>query len=1064
MKNKFLLIFLLGIFLISFTNALSTIVIKPLDSPINVMLTNTSGTIPAGNYSIVLVHMGNVTGYTSTPMLCSPPTNPINITLWETGGIIVNWTNSTNPWALGSNIYIRNISNNNSGMPALNNPWQLAIPTGYGKRFGEGYIIRNWTVSSYASQPWMNDSSTPNPSMPFGLNTTGGVGLVYLTGTSGTYYLSDIVRDINNSYGGTLPNTIVWDGFDRFYGTWTIAIQNSTTSGVFDISGATIWLWGGYYNPGYPLQLRASANTYNPTIWQSPPTQGSAIFTYWGNASLNNTIIGSGTKGMDTDYMGSMQEMPYSNTDIWNSIIMISYPRLIYQRTYWNSKLYAGDVLGYYYGGKDRPIEDLTIMTGSYRWGESFGNNDTYLKRFTSQVSCSSQQINMRFLGVGINKALYLIDYNLPNCAGIFPYVYWYTTTYSPTGLYLGNSVNVKVIDINGMPIEDANVTMIYNNGEILFTQLTNSSGQIPEQYAIHHVMNRTGLTNGYTNNITEFTPFNFTIIKSGYNDYLLNNLNFSKKQDWIISLTPQNSLFPASLVLDKIISLNEITNETISYNITLRITNKGGSNSTSTNITDIDSEYSPYNIENITNNTFTAFSYLKNFTRNSTTYSISLSQAQSIGIDSSTSNIITANSTLIDLIVPSAPTGQQLTLIKNVYYNSENSTHVNYTLSVEVVNSGGEDLTGIILLDTDLNLNEIRDLNRTLAYNLSNFTIIEKAASNTNKLFDKSSATVNTFVYQSNQIQVRIPGYGGPADAIVYSPLSVTSSTDFDTIITVRNMNPDIGQDFTIDYWVTDENETLNYSSGQQTIYVPYSGESNLTATLISPTEDGNYKLKALVTWVGGTASAYSSFLVNTPIQPSSNSHSPKSSILTTNAISPIQEVICNTPYIRYGLECCLDKNNNSICDNHEVTDTLEENISQENEQISQEETLNTSENTLLKRIKESFTKLNNLSLIFILGSILFMIIAIIYLIKRLRNINQIEKRDADSRKFKKLEKLSAYNKLGQKIGNIKGVYLDEKSKEIYGWAIELDENIAKSMNFNDRNFFIKQGDYKIA
>ena len=33
------------------------------------------------------------------------------------------------------------------------------------------------------------------------------------------------------------------------------------------------------------------------------------------------------------------------------------------------------------------------------------------------------------------------------------------------------------------------------------------------------------------------------------------------------------------------------------------------------------------------------------------------------------------------------------------------------------------------------------------------------------------------------------------------------------------------------------------------------------------------------------------------------------------------IQQVICNKPYIRFGKECCLDINDNSICDKDETT-----------------------------------------------------------------------------------------------------------------------------------------------
>lgn len=34
---------------------------------------------------------------------------------------------------------------------------------------------------------------------------------------------------------------------------------------------------------------------------------------------------------------------------------------------------------------------------------------------------------------------------------------------------------------------------------------------------------------------------------------------------------------------------------------------------------------------------------------------------------------------------------------------------------------------------------------------------------------------------------------------------------------------------------------------------------------------------------------------------------------------------IVCNPPYIRYAAECCLDKNNNSICDRDEVVTSEE-------------------------------------------------------------------------------------------------------------------------------------------
>ena len=612
----------------------------------------------------------------------------------------------------------------------------------------------------------------------------------------------------------------------------------------------------------------------------------------------------------------------------------------------------------------------------------------------------------------------------------------------------------VKIIQTNGTEIENVNVTL--SNEYNIYTGLTGINGVTiltPAFYRVYYDYYQLSDPNRYASYL-EMGLYNLSITKDGFRDYEA-IINISEPVVWTIALTAQDVPSPASLVLDKIISLNQIENETISYNITLRLTNKGESNSTNTNITDSDSENSPYNLGNISNNNFTTVSYLKNFSRNSTTYTSLLSVAQANAIDSSTSSQINANSSSINLIIPSTSTGPQLTLIKNAYYNSENSTHVNYTLTIEVVNSGGEDLTSINLLDTDLDLNEIINLNRTQSYNYSNFTIIEKAASNTNKLFSKSSATQDTVVYQSNQIQVRIPGYGGPADAIVYSPSSVTSSVDFDSTITVKNMNPDIGQDFTIDYWITNELETINYSSGQQTIYVPYSGESNFTATLTSPSLDGNYKLKTLVTWVGGTASAYDSFSVNTPpAQTPEYSHSSGGSVITTKAIT--SEVICNVPYIRYGLECCLDKNNNTICDKDEEDEIQNETspgINTTQEEFSEKETNRTSLRQFLNKSLESIKiKSSNLiekifkqkdnknrTYLWITGVFLILLILLIILLKNIKGKRNAKR---DFTRLSKVKRLNVYDHEGSNIGKVKEIYINIEKNRIYGLLIRLNKS----------------------
>ena len=366
----------------------------------------------------------------------------------------------------------------------------------------------------------------------------------------------------------------------------------------------------------------------------------------------------------------------------------------------------------------------------------------------------------------------------------------------------------------------------------------------------------------------TELTIQNLSIATANATDAISGNLIEANSSE-IAVIIPATST-SASFILNKIASFHNFTNTTFTYNITLKLTNKGGSNATTVNITD--SNYADYNfsIALLDAGETATKSYMLNFARNSSTYYNVTSIAQAYGMDSFAGALISADSDSINLTIPSTETGQQLTLIKNAYFNSENLTAVNYTLYVEVVNSGGIDLNSITLQDSDLGIVGatalIINLNRTQSYNYSDSLIIYKAASNTNKLFVKATATTTTpITYASNQINVELAGFGGPADTKVYAPASVVGSSSFNSIIEIINQNPDVGQNFIIDYWITNNAETINYTSSQQTTFVPASGTVNSTVTLTAPSLAGTYKLRAMVSYVGGPDISFDSFEVTT-------------------------------------------------------------------------------------------------------------------------------------------------------------------------------------------------------
>ncbi|MBS3075465.1 Ig-like domain repeat protein [Candidatus Pacearchaeota archaeon] len=396
----------------------------------------------------------------------------------------------------------------------------------------------------------------------------------------------------------------------------------------------------------------------------------------------------------------------------------------------------------------------------------------------------------------------------------------------------------------------------------------------------------------------------------------------------------------PASLILNKIATIHNLTNDTIFYNVTLILINKGGSLSINSNVTDNDSSYSPYLISNLSENSDYEISYLKNFTRLDIDRYYNFEPAIFYGIDEFSGSLISAVSNSVNLTIPSIKTGKHIVITKNIIYVNETINNIVYNISSILYNSGDEDLNEINFIDSDINNTAfVFNLSRGNSIFFSNIKTINKAASNIEYEFALGTATVSSLTFYSNRPKVNIPGYGGPADLIVYAPESVSASSSFESIIQILNINPYIGQDFIINYWVTDSNEIINYSSGQRTIYVPASGSVNTTISLIAPSLTGQFKFKAIVSWIEGTAVSYDSFEIISEIQPPSPPSGGGGSGGGGGFVYPKknkteekkEEVICIPPHIRHEKNCCLDENKNNICDSDETKEKAEKNITEE-------------------------------------------------------------------------------------------------------------------------------------
>ena len=709
---------------------------------------------------------------------------------------------------------------------------------------------------------------------------------------------------------------------------------------------------------------------------------------------------------------------------------------------------YFSDELGNYSIMLNATIYDLNLNNLTV-WFYGGYPNGTYSLINTAHNQTNGTSLTYNWTGLNLGQHNWSVVVNNGSLNSSQTYYYFnlinLTINCETGGAYRQNAlvlINGNISNgISGLNSQSVNASLhkegIFNISRSL-TSLNDGSFQ-------------TSFSNLADGNYTLNTTFSY----QGYNKSCVDNFTVGD---------PGIVVTPASFVLDKIASFYNLTNETFIYNITLRLTNKGGSNTTGVNVTDSDYLNSEFSIGSLGFGESITRSYVLNFTRNSTTYYNSTSIAQVYGIDSSANLLVSANSSSIYLNIPSQETGEQLTVIKNIIYNNQTSSDVNYTVSVQVVNSGGVDVINAVLIDSDLNKTganslTIPRLNRTESYALYGEVIITKVSENYEYPFDQTTVT-GTRSYGSNEITILIPGSGnGPNDLTVDAPASVITSTAYSTTITIVNMNNDIGQDFTIDYWVTNTLNTTNYSIGSKTLFVAANSGSNSTiANFNSPSTAGNYIFMAKVRESGKEAS--DSFVVNSPSSENTGGNAGVSSGGGGSITGKVtEEIVCPIPYMRYGKECCLDKNNNSICDKDETPTISQKNEIATNETTGEETPKK--ESYFFDNIKNAMGNLGrffslieenisqNKNYLFIGFGILIVLVGIIALIRAI--IKRKSKKITEYVKLKETKQIS--------FGNYKQIrqdgYLEIKPKLIEN--IKNENNRDLETPASKKNIFLK-------
>jgi hypothetical protein len=471
--------------------------------------------------------------------------------------------------------------------------------------------------------------------------------------------------------------------------------------------------------------------------------------------------------------------------------------------------------------------------------------------------------------------------------------------------------VELYVTDDDTVGLYQVNVTSVSDNdasvsGEISITTTvfgtlssyaTQPSGSPPPIYYEGQMINQQGyvydeLSNPIEGAVTTlesiYSPYvygcsNVTDISGGYYNCTLDSSGMqithyynirvnASKQYYHDATFTNNSVFllaenqRAELSITKLPSLHSINDTTVVYNITNTLTNSRGS-SQNTTLTDSDANET-WNIGNIGSETV-ARSYLLEFERNASDYLVALAEATAEGYDPIYEDNLSAESNAPVIIIPKASGVKQLTLIKNLVYQSQTSTNITYEIIIDVINTGGINLENIEINDTDIELNEYINLTTGQSWQTSADMIIQKNPQPYTKEFAITSATADGESYYSNQQSILIPGYGGPYDVIVLNlPGSVTSGRTITGTVQVINQNTDVEDDRTLTTWIED-GEGVITDIDVRTVFVEKNSSINVTVSLTAPDSEGIYYFISRLTWPTAEANATKSFSVKEEEQP---------------------------------------------------------------------------------------------------------------------------------------------------------------------------------------------------
>lgn len=194
------------------------------------------------------------------------------------------------------------------------------------------------------------------------------------------------------------------------------------------------------------------------------------------------------------------------------------------------------------YGTSNYPLWPSEIGNLTYRGIKVVDNTSKKNIMYTYDYSQTSNSVVGRFVNLDLsetNNAYYRMNNQ---------YTSW------STSLYLGFSFASTITDADGVLLENATVALYDRNDSLIFSILSNSTGQISSQdvmyYQAYGNKSLGTLKDFYfeneSSNWIKYFPFTLKVTKTGYRDYQMKFMNnYSKSDalvrkgaDWIIPLT----------------------------------------------------------------------------------------------------------------------------------------------------------------------------------------------------------------------------------------------------------------------------------------------------------------------------------------------------------------------------------------------------------------------------------------------------------------------------------------------------------------------------------------------